>query len=92
MKKTFLLLILTFSLNLWSQSQMKELSTAQVNQIERGYGMFIHFGINTFNEIEWSKGNLPVSSYSPTDLDCDQWIKVAKEAGSAGESTPLAIQ
>ena len=81
MKKTFLLLILTFSLNLWSQTQMKDLNPLQMNQIERGYGMFIHFGINTFNEIEWSKGNLPVSSYNPTDLDCDQWIKVAKEAG-----------
>jgi alpha-L-fucosidase len=81
MKKTFLLLILIFSLNLRSQSQMKDLSATQINQIERGYGMFIHFGINTFNETEWSKGNLPVSSYNPTNLDCDQWIKVAKEAG-----------
>jgi alpha-L-fucosidase len=49
--------------------------------IRRGYGMFIHFGINTFNEIEWSDGKLPVSSYNPTALDCDQWIKTAKEAG-----------
>lgn len=81
MKKIFLLLILTFSLKLWSQTQTKDLNPLQMNQIERGYGMFIHFGINTFNEIEWSKGNLPVSSYNPTNLDCDQWIKVAKEAG-----------
>ena len=43
--------------------------------------MFIHFGINTFNEIEWSYGKLPVASYNPTALDCDQWIRVAKEAG-----------
>lgn len=49
--------------------------------IRRGYGMFIHFGINTFNQIEWSDGKLPASSYNPTALDCDQWIKTAKEAG-----------
>ncbi len=81
MKKSLLLLILTFSLNLWSQSKVVELSKLQRSQIERGYGMFIHFGVNTFNEIEWSNGKLPASSFNPTNLDCDQWIKVAKEAG-----------
>lgn len=49
--------------------------------IQRGYGMFIHFGINTFNETEWSYGKLPVESYHPTAIDCDNWIRVAKEAG-----------
>lgn len=53
----------------------------QRSQIKRGYGMFIHFGINTFNEIEWSKGDLPAATFNPTNLDCDQWIKTAKEAG-----------
>jgi alpha-L-fucosidase len=43
--------------------------------------MFIHFGINTFNETEWSDGRLPASGYNPTQLDCDQWIRIAKEAG-----------
>ncbi|QOD60739.1 alpha-L-fucosidase [Polaribacter haliotis] len=57
------------------------LSKTQIDQIERGYGMFIHFGVNTFNETEWSNGKLPASSYKPTDLDCDQWIKIAKDAG-----------
>ena len=49
--------------------------------IDRGYGMFIHFGVNTFNQTEWSNGKLPVSSFNPTNLDCDQWIRTAKEAG-----------
>ena len=43
--------------------------------------MFIHFGVNTFNQIEWSDGKLPASSFNPTALDCDQWIQTAKEAG-----------
>jgi len=53
----------------------------QIALIKRCYGMFIHFGINTFNQIEWSDGTLPVASYNPIALDCDQWIQTAREAG-----------
>ncbi len=80
MKKAFIVLFFfTFSLNF--HAQKVQLTSPQLDQLERGYGMFIHFGVNTFNEVEWSKGNLPATSYNPTDLDCDQWIKTAKEAG-----------
>ena len=48
---------------------------------QRGYGMFIHFGINTFAETEWSDGTLPVEQYRPTSLDCDQWVRTARDAG-----------
>ena len=81
MKFKILLFILAITITVHSQTPIKGMTRIQKSQIERGYGMFIHFGINTFNEIEWSKGKLPVSSYNPTNLDCDQWIKVAKEAG-----------
>ena len=81
MKIKIILILLILSINLWSQNQSKVLTPSQIDQIERGYGMFIHFGVNTFNETEWSDGSLPASSYNPTDLDCDQWIKIAKEAG-----------
>jgi alpha-L-fucosidase len=81
MKIRLTIVLLVNSLLIYSQNQIQQMTAAQESQIERGYGMFIHFGINTFNEIEWSKGNLPVSSYNPTNLDCDQWVKVAKEAG-----------
>ncbi|MBL7727135.1 MAG: alpha-L-fucosidase [Dinghuibacter sp.] len=56
-------------------------SKLQLSQIARGYGMFIHFGINTFNETEWSDGKLPAQSFNPTELNCDQWVHTAKEAG-----------
>lgn len=54
---------------------------AQQLQIERKYGMFIHFGINTFNNTEWSDGTLPASSYSPVQINADQWVKTAYLAG-----------
>ena len=50
---------------------------------ERGYGMFIHYGPNTFNQVEWSDGKLPASSVNPTDLDPDSWIRTARKPGSA---------
>ncbi|WP_346990593.1 alpha-L-fucosidase [Bacteroides caccae] len=54
---------------------------AQQKQIARKYGMFIHFSINTFHDKEWSDGTKPASSYCPVQVDADQWIKTAKDAG-----------
>lgn len=53
----------------------------QLEQIKRKYGMFLHFGINTFNNTEWSDGSLPVTSYNPSAIDADNWVKTAYEAG-----------
>lgn len=56
-------------------------SKVQRKLIERGYGMFIHFGPNTFLDMEWSEGTAPATVYAPTGLDCDQWVRVARDAG-----------
>lgn len=56
-------------------------SRAQQKQIARKYGMFIHFGINTFHDEEWTDGSKPASSYAPSAIDAEQWIRTAKEAG-----------
>lgn len=45
------------------------------------YGMFIHFGMSTFDGDELSDGQKPSTTYSPTNLDVDQWISVARDAG-----------
>ena len=45
------------------------------------YGMFIHFSLSTFDGKEQTPGSTPVSIYNPTNLDVDQWIWVAKDAG-----------
>ena len=36
----------------------------QKAMLKRGYGMFIHFGVNTFSGDEWSDGTVPVSAYN----------------------------
>ena len=53
----------------------------QIDQINRKYGMFIHFGINTFHDQEWTDGSKPSSSYNPSTIDAKQWVATAKAAG-----------
>ncbi|MFW6146738.1 MAG: alpha-L-fucosidase, partial [Planctomycetota bacterium] len=45
------------------------------------YGMFIHYGLATFTSQQRGAGVQPVELYRPTDLDVDQWVRVARDAG-----------
>lgn len=45
------------------------------------FGMFIHFGLNTFHDVEWSDGTLDPSAYDPQDFTPDAWCQVARSAG-----------
>lgn len=47
------------------------------------YG-FIHFGVNTINDVEWGNGKEDLTHFDPQDLDTDQWVQTLKEAQMAG--------
>jgi len=51
---------------------------------EMEFYLFMHFGPNTFTGLEWGKGNEKAAVFNPTSLDCDQWCRIAKDAGAKG--------
>ncbi|MCK6470709.1 MAG: alpha-L-fucosidase [Planctomycetes bacterium] len=59
----------------------REPSAGQRAQIARRYGMFVHFGINTFHDEEWTDGTKPPESYAPPQIDAEQWVQAAADAG-----------
>ena len=58
-----------------------EPNDVQRAMIARKYGMFIHFGINTFYDTEWSNGKLDINGYRPAAIDAEGWVKNAYMAG-----------
>lgn len=64
------------------QAGSQRLPLAKLRAWERlQYGMFIHFGMSTYDGDELSKGELPSTTYAPDRLDVDQWVSVARDAG-----------
>lgn len=64
----------------WQTSDV-EPSAAQKSWMDLKNGLFIHFGINTYYDTEWSDGTLDLSAFNPTEMDTDQWCSAAKAAG-----------
>lgn len=56
-------------------------SAGQKRQMDRRFGMFLHFGVNTFGNVEWSDGGIAALSYQPAAIDADQWVRTAWQAG-----------
>jgi len=46
--------------------------------------MFFHFGPNTFTGREWGEGTEAEDIFNPSQLNCRQWVKIAKAAGFKG--------
>ena len=40
------------------------------------YGMFIHYGLNTYTGQSHGDGKEPPSKLNPTNLDCEQWANL----------------
>lgn len=56
----------------------------QMNWHEMEFYLFMHFGPNTFSDLEWGHGTEDPNSFNPTQLDCTQWARIARDAGAKG--------
>jgi len=59
-------------------------SPAQLAWQEDELTLFTHFGMNTFTGRGTGLGTEDPNLFNPTDLDCHQWVRVAKECGFKG--------
>jgi alpha-L-fucosidase len=54
---------------------------AQQAWMELGYGMFLHFGPNTYQGVPWGDGTFPAAQVDVRAVDTAQWAAMAAEAG-----------
>ncbi len=56
----------------------------QLNFLDWEMGAFFHFGIRSFypGHSDFDGKSMAASAFNPTELDCNQWIRVAKSAGA----------
>ncbi len=48
-------------------------------RLERTF--FLHFGVNTFNEVEWGSGREEPVIFNPTELNANQWLDAITHFG-----------
>lgn len=64
--------------------KMANIKKQQLDFLDWEFGVFFHFGIRTFNEghRDWDMLPMPLSTFDPTELDCEDWIRTVSDAGA----------
>jgi alpha-L-fucosidase len=67
----------------FSAASDKSLKELQNEYVDMRFGMFIHFGIETFNHGDYWNDSVPpdINTYRLVSLDCQNWADAAKSAG-----------
>ena len=83
--KSFLIVFCLFYFSVRAQTPVPPLPDAkQLAWQKKPFYLFMHFGPNTFTDLEWGKGSEKEEVFNPTELDCRQWCRIAKAAGATG--------
>ena len=87
LKEKFLFLFLLSCISLCAQTEKSYGPVPSARQLQWSnmeFYLFVHFGPNTFTDLEWGKGTEPEDMFNPAQLDCRQWCRIAKAAGAKG--------
>ena len=85
MKILFTSICLCFYMAGFTQTYVQPLPNAkQLAWQNKPFYLFMHFGPNTFTDLEWGKGSEREELFNPVALDCRQWCRIAKAAGATG--------
>lgn len=76
--------MLLSSVSFGQLSSQPKPSERQKQWADMEFYLFVHFGPNTFTDLEWGKGSEKEEVFNPTNLDCRQWCRIAKAAGAKG--------
>ena len=83
--KIIITLFILNSATLFAQKTFGPLPTKmQLEWHDKEFYLFIHFGPNTFTDLEWGHGSEDPNVFNPTALDCNQWARIAKASGAKG--------
>lgn len=84
MMRKIILYSLVLAAPLLSLGQKSVPTKAQLQWHEMEFYFFVHFGPNTFTNKEWGEGTEPEDIFNPSNLDCEQWARIAKQSGAKG--------
>ncbi len=59
-------------------------SSRQVKWQQMEFYGFIHFGMNTINDVAWGEGNDDPNKFNPEEIDVDQWVEAMAASGMTG--------
>ena len=56
----------------------------QIEFLSWEFGVFFHFGIRSFypGHVDWDGREMDASAFNPDALDCEEWVKMAKDVGA----------
>ena len=76
--------VLIFSIAAMNGHAQPKPSSQQQAWHDMEFYLFMHFGPNTFTNLEWGKGTEKEEIFDPVNLDCNQWCRIARAAGAKG--------